>query len=165
MQSPWPEVIAAAAAILGVVLGFLLNNWSRRSEKREERIERVRFNIYRLLIDLESYHFFIASFDMRGEESPVAARKGFEHINSKIYDQLLVYDGLKESEDIVRVLSSYSYATEMDRRRNIRRLVESLAKQISPNLQKMLKTIDEENEMVAERSSDESLKRVRKLQV
>jgi hypothetical protein len=67
MESLWSGVIGVAGVIVGVVLGFLLTNWSRRSEKLEERVEKVRFNVYRLLLDLDYYHFFIASSDMRGE--------------------------------------------------------------------------------------------------
>jgi hypothetical protein len=165
MESLWSGIIGLAGVVIGVVLGYLLNNRSRRSEKRKEIIERVRFNIYRHLMELESYHFFIASFDMHGEEAPISSRKGFERTRSKIYDELFVYDGLEESEEVVRVMHSYGYASEMDRHHDIKQLVESLGKQISPNLQRMVYKINQENEAVDYGVVDEYLKRVRKLQV
>lgn len=158
-------LIGVSGVIIGVVLGYLLNDRSRRSEKREERIEQTKFNSYRLLLELESYHFFIASFDMREELSPVLSRKGFENIRAKIYDELRIYDGLEESGEIVRVMSSYCYASEMDRRRDIRHLIELLGRQVNPRLLRMIGEVDKENEIEGDKHPDEFLNRVRKLQV
>lgn len=134
-----------SGALVGVIGSAATVYFSRISERNKDLEER-RHRIYMMLLDANQRHFWISSFDYRGEEIPVDVRAQFQESRYKIADELRGADDLRQLPDIIDALFSLRFRTETDRAERISQVIDDLAKDVNPRFVAAARKLEKDTE-------------------
>lgn len=157
----WSNILfLVVGAFLGAGAKELFQHWSEYRKKDED----VRFKIYMMLLDLNSRHFSIASADMHGTIADPSTRLEFHKQCWRIADELRKYDGLPETEEILRVLFGLNFENEIHRSRMLGDLIDRLGSKVNPRYAKFIKKISLENQRLMAENREEAFRRQKKIE-
>lgn len=97
-----------------------------------------------MLLDAHQRHFWISSFDYRGEEIPVEVRSRFQESRYKVADELRGADNLPQLPDIMDALFSLRFPNETDRATRLSEVIDDLAKDVNPRFVAAAKKIEKD---------------------
>lgn len=167
-----PLTVALVSGVVAAVAGGIIGSaaaviFSRRAEHAKDLAGR-RFRIYMALLDLASDHFWVTTHEFHGEEIPREIRERVQGARYKIADELRQADDLEELPEIVQVLFSLGYTTEVERADAIQALTDRMAKLVNPRFSAAAKAVAAdaarlmEHDMVT--GDNEWMKRRRKIE-
>jgi uncharacterized membrane protein YccC len=129
-------------ALIAALVTYL---FQRHGDQRRHR-EQAAFQVYMLLLDLNSQYFWIVSNELRGEQPlPEIAAKA-QSLAMQIADKLREADDVQHLEDILTVLMSEdTYKTASDRAKALNAVIDRMGKTVNPRYAKIIKHISDNN--------------------
>ena len=142
---PWTELLSG---IIGAILGAFVGGWAavhfqRKGDKKRQNQER-QFELYKLLLDLDSKHFWIAN---ASEARPVRVEvlEEYDRLSWRVADKLREADEMPEAEDILRLVFSYKIESEQARSELLSRILTSIGGRVNSRYQSIMSQIGQEN--------------------
>lgn len=157
----WREFIIPL--VVGGFGGWATIFFQRRAERRR-RAEDVLFAVYMMLMDLKGRHFWIASAELRKEESPLRARQAFQDMRWRIADEVRKIDHFPEARELLRAMFSLTYKSERERADELDRLTTQLGQKVNPRYDAAMAEITHENQLMMVADFDEFWRRRTKLE-
>jgi len=135
----------ASGVGVSIIAAFITYMLQKRVARRRH-LEQVSFQIYMLLLDLNSHYFSVASNELRGEPpQPEKAAKVCE-LAMQIADKLREADDVRHLEEILTVLMSEdAYKTANDRARALNAVIDRMGDTVNPHYAKIVRTISDNN--------------------
>jgi hypothetical protein len=139
------ELIAFISGVMLTLAGALLSyRLQIRQEKKKEK-ERIRFEVYMNLMDLNSYYFWVTSAEFTGNKVDPNINKLIHDIALKTSDKLRQVDDIEYLDEILEILFSERFNSATERAHEMEDLLEKLHLIISPRFIKKIKVISKEN--------------------
>jgi len=139
------ELIAFISGVIVTLAGGLLSyRLQIRQEKKKEK-ERIRFEVYMNLMDINSYYFWVTSAEFTGNKVDPHINKLIHDIALKTSDKLRQVDDIEYLDEILEILFSEKFNSATERYDKMENLLEKLHSLISPRFIKKIKEISKEN--------------------
>ncbi|HXN23337.1 MAG TPA: hypothetical protein VOA41_11410 [Candidatus Dormibacteraeota bacterium] len=152
--------IALLSAAFGAAAGGYFHWLSEKKKSHEE----ILLQIYMLLIELNGALFWIASRQVRGEDPNPEHAKKFSDLSWRIADLLRQFDKLPETPEILTVMFSLRFRSEVQRTEEIDRLLKQLGRRVNPRYDSAMKQISDESRKLMADDVEEFLRRQKRIQ-
>ena len=128
--------------LIGAIIGYV---FQRRAEK-QHRIEETQFQVYMKMLDVYSLYFWVTSLELRGEEVSPELKRSIRNTTWQIAD-LLRFEAVSYTENILKVLMSNEYPTAKARYDEMDKILSKFGSLVNPRYQHVVKSIGEGNVM------------------
>ena len=139
-------LLSLLSGTIGSVIGAVLTVYFQVRSDRAKRGGDIRFQIYMLLHDLGSAHFWITSAEFRNELASPDVRLRFDRLRWKIADLLRQVGDLPELDAIMDAMMSPRFKSETDRAKAIEDVMGQLDRHVNPNYVRKIRSITQENQ-------------------
>lgn len=140
-----PIVSFASGVGVSIFAAFVSYQVSRRNDRRQRR-ERAAFEVYMLLMDLDSHYFWVASKEIHGEPAPPETITKVRELTWRIADKLREADDVQHLGEVLTVLMSEdAYKTANARADALRTVLDRIGDTVNPRYAKLIRRISEDN--------------------
>jgi len=149
--------------VLAAFAGAWAAIWLQRHSEKKKELERRRFTIYMLLLELKSLLFWSVSWELNKKKpDPNVLNRRFD-LCMRIADEVRKADSLPEVKEILRVLFSVSYQTEQKRNAQLQEILDKMGHAVNPRYQSIIREIDEENSLLMVQNPDHYMDRLHQM--
>lgn len=118
----------------------------QKRRERQRRREQAAFEVFMLLLDLNSRYFWVASNEMHGEPPPPEIVAEVRKLAFRIADKLREADDVEHLKEMLTVLMSEdAYKTANERAKALDAVIEQVSKTVNPRYAKVIQEISEKN--------------------
>jgi uncharacterized membrane protein YccC len=140
-----PTIGFASGVGVSAIATWISSLLQNRNDRRRRR-EQAAFQVYMLLLDLNSRYFWVASKEMHGEPAPPQIAAEAYDLAWRIADKLREADDVEHLEEILTVLMSEdAYKTASDRAKALRVLIDKMGYAVNPRYAKLIESISTNN--------------------
>lgn len=133
--------------LLAVLVGGLIASLVQRHNEANRRKEETRLAVYLMLMELNSQYFWVASFQLRGEEPPPTVIIACREIAWKLADRLRAFDQVEFVDEILEIIFSAAIPTANERAKKLDVLLEKYGRLVNPVYAKHIAQISRANIM------------------
>lgn len=146
-----PDALVGFASGVGVSIVAALGGWVVQNlTERQRRIDATLFEVYMLLLELQGVYFWIASAEVRREESPKEMRNKSHELAWRIADKLRAEDRIPFMEEMMNVLmSDPAFPSAQARHDAMLDLADRIGERVNPRYQKSVKAMTSSNVLAA----------------
>lgn len=157
------EWITLAVSLMAGLVGGWASAQFQYWYSHRGSLEEGRFRMYMMLLELNGFHFWITSAEIRREQPEREAVRRFDEMRWRIADELRKADRLTETEDIVRVLFSLTFPSETDRSQALGQVIDRLGERVNPRYRRAVQKTGKENQELMADDFQEYWKRHKKI--
>jgi hypothetical protein len=140
-----PVISFASGVGVSIFAAFVSYQLQKRSDRRQRR-EHAAFQVYMLLLDLDSHYFWVASNELNGEPPPPEMVAKVRGLTWRIADKLREADDFQHLEEVLTVLMSEdAHKTANDRANALKAVLHRIGDTINPRYAKLIRRISEDN--------------------
>lgn len=150
-------IISFVTGILLTLGGVWLTNYFQKRREQEKEKEKIRFEIYMNLLDIQTYYFWVVSDESHGYETDKEITNLLRKISLKTSDKLRQVDTIEHLEDILDILFNQKFEKASERAKKLDELMHKLHRIVSPRFMKKMKSITADNQKVMMTRSLKSL--------
>ena len=156
-------IIPLISGVIGAFVGAFVGGWAtiffQRKTERKRHADKVLFDVYMMLMDLNGRHFWVTSAEVQGKESDPRILERVQDIRWRIADEIRKIDHLPEARDILRAMFTLTYQSERGRAEEFDRLLSVLGKRVNPRYDEVMAEITHENQALMFSNPDEFFRR------
>ena len=141
-----------AGTLIGFISGTLLaafstyfNSTASKRDANAKQLLRAEYEMYLDLSDLYNWYFWLATNELHRKETDLGVIKTSHEIASRLGAKLRENETSEFSSELIKVLYDESYPTYTARWKHMSELSEKMAKKVTPNHMKQLKSISDTN--------------------
>jgi len=140
-------LIVSFASGVGVsIFAAVVSHQLQKRRDQRQRREQAAFQVYMLLLDLDSRYFWIASNELRGEPPRSEIVAEVRGLAWRIADKLREADTVPHLEELLTVLMSEdAYRTANDRANALNAVTGRIGDTVNPRYAKLIRSISENN--------------------
>ncbi len=142
MSDAW---IGFCGGLLAALVGGLIASVVQRHNETKRRKEETRLAVYLMLMELNAQYFWVASFQLRGEEPPPEVIVACREIAWKLADRLRSFDQVEFLDDILEILFSAVVPSANERAKKLDVLLEKYGRIVNPAYAKHVAGISRAN--------------------
>ncbi len=129
------------AALVGGLVASLVQRHNEVKRKREE----TRLAVYFMLMELNSQYFWVASYQLRGEEPPPEVVVACREIAWKLANRLRAFDQVEFLDEILEIIFSAVVPSANERAKKLDLLLEKYGHLVNPTYAKHIAKISHTN--------------------
>ncbi len=153
------------SGLLGAIMGSASTILFQRWSDKKTRLDSSRFQIYMMLLELNGWHWWIASTEVRGVEVSKEIVRKFDRARWRIADELRKADDLPECSEILAALFSLEFKSESDRAASLKTTIDKLGTTANPRYTTAIKEVSLKNQELMRSDINEFCRRQNKLQL
>lgn len=140
------SIVAFASGVGVSIFAAVVSHQLQKRKDRQQRREQAAFQVYMLLLDLNSHYFWIASNELHGEPPPPEIAAKVRDHAWRIADKLRETDNVQHLEEILTVLMSEdAYKTANDRANALNAVIDRIGNTVNPRYAKVIQGISDNN--------------------
>lgn len=137
-------VFASGVSVSGIAAA--IGSQLQKRRERQRRREQAAFEVFMLLLDLNSRYFWITSNEIHGEPPPPEIAIEVHRLAFRIADKLREADDIQHLKEILRVLMDEdAYATAVDRAAALDAVIKDIGDTVNPRYAKAIRDISASN--------------------